>query len=196
MSEQAVDEHVDTGDGKPDPLEILQSGGSARIAAEQLVGMLQSGLQNEIECRLDWLNQRLDALASKLDGVLDGKTSENSDVSVAIADGLIENGLLEEVVTRVVDRRIGEGGGEGGSSIEQNADELKRLAGELLKDFLSENLSALFQKEIKAVVEKEVHTIMAGDDIKMLIDDKFRAVTLYLKTEVIPKAVRQALNED
>ena len=56
------------------------------------------------------------------------------------------------------------------------------LARELPK-FLNDNVS-------KAVAE-----CLGSEEVKLLIDSKFRAITLYLKTDVIPKVVKQLLTK-
>ena len=37
---------------------------------------------------------------------------------------------------------------------------------------------------------------MNSEDVKQLIDSKFRAITLYMKTDVIPQAVKQVLQQN
>jgi len=191
---------------RPDPIQTLRSGGSAKLAAEQLVGLLQNGLQDEIECRLDWLNQRLDALASRLDGLLDDSSAVNAEgadapglsddaltkrLKTVIGSVLVESGVLEELVRRVVRREIDSAGaGDAGGD---STDKIKAAAGSIVKDFLSEHLGEILRKEVAGVVEKQVHAVVGSDELKQLIDDKFRVVTMYLKTDVVPGAVRQAL---
>ncbi|MEM7233375.1 MAG: hypothetical protein AAF517_14450, partial [Planctomycetota bacterium] len=68
-------------------------------------------------------------------------------------------------------------------------------AAKLAKDFLSENLQRLLQNEARPILQEEMKQFFAGDEMKVLLDDKFRAVTLYLKTDVIPNSVRQAMRK-
>ena len=72
---------------------------------------------------------------------------------------------------------------------------LKSESARLVKEFLSQNLGTLFQSEIRGAVQKELQAFMASENMKMLIDDKFRTVQLYLTTEVIPNTVKQILRK-
>ncbi len=42
-------------------------------------------------------------------------------------------------------------------------------------------------------MQKEVALALGSENMKILIDEKFRAISLYLKTDVIPKTVAQIL---
>jgi hypothetical protein len=103
---------------------------------------------------------------------------------------LIESGLLKQVVETVVERQLEARGGDGGGG-----ERLRQEAAALAKDFLSKNLGTVFKDEIQGAVTAATKELLSSEQVKILIDDKFRAVTLYLKTEVIPKAVRQAARE-
>jgi hypothetical protein len=103
---------------------------------------------------------------------------------------LIESGLLKQVVETVVERQLEARGGGGGGG-----ERLRQEAAAVAKDFLSKNLGTVFKDEIQGAVTAATKELLSSEQVKILIDDKFRAVTLYLKTEVIPKAVRQAAKE-
>lgn len=87
---------------------------------------------------------------------------------------LFESGFLEKFVHRAVDKKL-KGSAGGGSS--------------------QEEVVAACKAELGAVVESKVADGLSGEAFKVLIDDKFRAITLYLQTEVIPKAVAQILQK-
>jgi len=115
--------------------------------------------------RLTDLETRVEALASRV-----GSGSGNQDLAGTIkkivSSVLLESGFLEKLIDRRLAERLG------------GADAATGLA-----------------KEIRGAVQKEIEGYLASDSIKELLDEKFRAVTLYLKTDVIPQAVRQALRD-
>ena len=49
------------------------------------------------------------------------------------------------------------------------------------------------QSESTALVQREIQATLSSENVKILLDDKFRAISLYLKSEVIPKTVAQIL---
>lgn len=163
----------------------------------QLASMLDQnpGGANSLEERLSRLESSITDLGSRLadgaegaaragGGFTDDALGEK--LKKLISSVLIESGFLEKFVKSTVEKRLGDAGAPDAQSIRQQA-------AQLAKEFLSENLGAIFQKEIQEIVRKEVSQFLAGDEMKMLLDDKFRAVTLFLKTDVIPNAVRHAL---
>ncbi len=105
---------------------------------------------------------------------------------------LLESGLLQQIVDKAVEHKL-EARGSGGAS--EHAEALQKEAANIAKKFLSENIGSLSKKEIQDAIGDSTQKVLSSENVKVLIDDKFRAVTLYLKTEVIPKSVRQALKE-
>ena len=102
---------------------------------------------------------------------------------------LFESGLLEKIVHRAVDQRLngtreGEAAAKGGVEAEGFP---------AMKDYLAKNLPELCKGEIQGIVQKQIQAAFAGENVKMLFDEKFRAISIYLKTEVIPKAISQQL---
>jgi len=87
---------------------------------------------------------------------------------------LFDSGILERLVRRIVDEKIAEKRGPAGGA----------PAGDL---------SEGARKELAALVGREVSAALAGEQLKMIVDDKFRAITHYMKSEVIPKAVQEVL---
>ena len=84
---------------------------------------------------------------------------------------LLESGLLEKFVGRAVDQKL-ESLPPGG---------------------VHQGLSDASRKEIQGMIQKEASALLGSEEMKTMIDEKFRAITLYLKSDVIPKAVQQAL---
>ena len=161
----------------------------------QLVSMLNEDSGSSVEERLEELRRKVDSLAAKVesaeaDGGLAGvgpdAASMGDLLKRTITSVLLESGFLEKFVTSIVTKKIAESGGGGGDVTAQ--------ARELSKQFLTENLGTIFQSQIKPQLEAEIQQWMSSEAMKVLLDDKFRAVTLYLKTDVIPTAVRQAMN--
>lgn len=87
---------------------------------------------------------------------------------------LFDSGILERLVTRIVDEKITSRGAAPSSTAAAGLNDEAR-------------------KEIAALAQKAITATLAGEQMKMLLDDKFRAITLYLKSEVIPKAVQDIL---
>jgi hypothetical protein len=63
----------------------------------------------------------------------------------------------------------------------------------VLEKYVGRAVEQRLEKDIGAIVQKEIQATLSSENIKMLMDDKFRAISLYLKQEVIPKAVAQIL---
>ncbi len=68
-----------------------------------------------------------------------------------------------------------------------------------LDDSLKGAIAAYLSRELPKLLNENVATAVSNclgsEEVKLLIDTKFRAITLYLKTEVIPKAVKQLLQK-
>ncbi len=68
-----------------------------------------------------------------------------------------------------------------------------------LDDSLKDAIEAYLDRELPKFISENVATAVSdclgSEEVKLLIDTKFRAITLYLKTEVIPKAVKQLLQK-
>jgi len=144
---------------------------------KQLEGRLQ-----EIEKRLltrfnSLVTERLEPLMDKKMthavgvGGPSGLGATKEALTQVIHGVLFESGLLEKFVHRAVDQKL-RTSPAGGSAPE-----------------------GLCKEEIGAVVEDKVAASLSGETLKVMIDDKFRAITLYLKTDVIPKAVAQILKK-
>jgi hypothetical protein len=169
--------------------------------AHDFLSLIKQGIEDSLSSRITELEAQIDALTARLDGgeSAGGSPSDDSDESIneriksEMTQVFIDSGLLEALVRRIVDRKLESRDGGGGDSC--NANELRQQSGAIVKEFLSQNLGKIFQKEIGSVVEDSIAKFLSGERVKALIDDKFRAVTLYMKTEVIPKAVEKVLSE-
>jgi hypothetical protein len=60
---------------------------------------------------------------------------------------------------------------------------------------IEKRLAKVLRAQLTEVVDKQVRAALSSDDMKILVDDKFRAISLYLKGEVIPKTVAKILKE-
>jgi hypothetical protein len=104
-------------------------------------------------------------------------------IGEVLQSALFESGILEKLIAKQVESRVGEADGGGG------------VSGAQVQDILATTLPQLLQSELKGIVQKQVKATVAGEEMKVLIDDKFRAISLYLKSDVIPKAVQKILQE-
>ncbi len=113
-------------------------------------------------------------------------------VTEAVGAVLLETPLLEKVIEKALKSNpaaaaaAAKGGGDTSEAIRQEA-------GKVVREYLSRHLGVLFQTEIRGVIQKEMKSLLASDDVKEMIDDKFRMINQYLKTDVIPKVVHQEL---
>jgi hypothetical protein len=106
-----------------------------------------------------------------------------------LASTLFESGLLEKTVERIVEQK---GLGAAGGAPADLPRRVKEECTSLLKQLLAEGSGAL-RLEIQGMARKEITSALGSEEFKVLLDDKFRAISLYLKTELIPKTVAQAL---
>lgn len=104
---------------------------------------------------------------------------------------LFDSGVLEKFIERTWARKIEARQGQtpGGDTALKAVEE--RLP-ELSKKVRADCVGAL-RGEIASIAQKEASAALSGENLKILIDEKFRAISIYLKTDVIPKAVAQAL---
>jgi hypothetical protein len=168
----------------------------------QLAAMLDhnreaSTTATTLEDRLARLETSLDDLGTRVSDVGSPRAATGiseeflgEKLKTLISSVLVESGFLEKFVKSTVERTLEQNGGAVAN------EDVRKQAARLAKEFLSENLGAVFQQQIQDVVRTEVGSFLAGEDMKVLLDDKFRAVTLYLKTDVIPNAVRHALKSN
>jgi len=148
---------------------------------------LEERLTHEFEGRLKELEKRialrLDKLiAERVEPLLDRRLSAASPGAAGSSEAtkealtqvmqavLFESGFLEKFVQRAVEQKL-----ETGNSAKALLDSCR--------------------SEIQGIVEKTVSATLSGENVKVMIDDKFRAISLYLKGEVIPKAVIQILKQ-
>ncbi|MBN1443180.1 MAG: hypothetical protein JXA90_10750 [Planctomycetes bacterium] len=181
------------------------SAGTPRELLAQFASLLQQNDGGGVQRRLEELQEKVESLALRLDTAPASlREGSSGGPSAAISEELIgqklkklltgilfESGILERIVSAAVEKQLKGldlSGGAGGG-----ADALKKESVRLVKEFLSQNLAGLFQKEIRAAVASEMQSFMAGEEMKVLIDDKFRAIQLYLTTEVVPNNVKQIL---
>ena len=169
---------------------------SATQVASDLLRVLDQGLQDSLAGEIAAIRQQVESLNDRFDGGEEPASSGDvspEKVKAAMTEVFIDSGLLETLVRRVLTRELDATGGNGGNP--GNRDEIRKIAGSLVKDFLAENLGRIFNEQIEGVVEQSVSQFLSSERVKELIDEKFRAVTLYMQTEVIPKAVEQSLQD-
>lgn len=129
----------------------------------QLLAEVSRKIVPEIEARLEG---RLQALVARSAGRAPGEGEFKELITGILSATLFESGMLEKLIERKVD-------------------ELRRS---LQSSFIAEA-----RKEISSIVGREVAAALGSENMKILIDEKFRAISVYLKTDVIPKTVAQIL---
>ena len=110
-------------------------------------------------------------------------------VTEAVSGVLLETKVIE----RVVEKQLKAMGGAPAAPSEESAEEARKETVKIVREYLAKNLGPLFQNEIRGVIQKEMRAFLAGDEMKELVDEKFRLINTYLKTEVIPRVVQQEL---
>ena len=135
-------------------------------------------------------------------------TESAPSVSPSAATAPFGCSTLEELVEKLTNldsfkKAVAEAsGGVGGG----NAAETKKALGEVVTSALFDSgiLEKMITKQIErragssgtdAQVHAQVKELLAGEEMKIMLDDKFRAISLYLKGEVIPKTVKKILEE-
>ena len=146
-------------------------------------------VQTEIPTAEEAVEERLQEHSQGLPGQGTDIDKIKEVISNVVSGTLFESGLLQKFVTRSVEQKLEAEGQNVAGQIEQV---LREKGADLLKSALSENLNNM-REELKALVERECAAALAGENLKILIDDKFRAISIYLKTDVIPKTVGQML---
>jgi hypothetical protein len=133
-------------------------------------------LEKRIVLRLDKLiPERIEPLLDRKlsaasPGAAGGSEATKEALTQVMQAVLFESGFLEKLVQRAVEHKL-----EAGNSAKALLDSCR--------------------DEIQGIVEKTISATLSGENVKVMIDDKFRAISLYLKGEVIPKAVIQVLKQ-
>jgi hypothetical protein len=174
---------------------------NARQLIEQLVHMMPQDAEEGVQNRLVELQDKVESLARKLES--GGGAAAGSD-SLVLSDKvlgeklkklmisvLFESGVLEKFVGAMLDQKLQELDVSGGAGEEG----LRKESTKLVKEFLAQNLGTLFQSEIHGAIQRALQGFLASEDMKVLIDDKFRQIQLYLTTEVIPSQVKLNLKK-
>ena len=112
-------------------------------------------------------------------------------VTDAVSAVLLETKVLERIIDRQIKAHLAESpapkGAEGGLEV------FRQEVPKIVREYLQRHLGAVLESELRVVIHKEIMTFMASDELKELMDDKFRLMNTYLKTDVIPKVVQQEL---
>lgn len=72
---------------------------------------------------------------------------------------------------------------------------LKKVIDKQIETNVERAAADYVQKELPAHIERAVGETLNSEAMKEFIDSKFRAITLYLKTDVIPSAVKRTLKQ-
>lgn len=132
---------------------------------QQLLEMMEEKTEESTDHRLEKIEKQLNALIKKVEAGGGGGPVNASNVS----------GIFKKLINSVL--------------IESGF--LEKIVASTLSHQFDEDSE--FAAVIHNSVQKEIKTWLSSNEMKELMDDKFRHVTVYLKTDVIPTAVRQAL---
>ena len=103
-------------------------------------------------------------------------------------DAPVDLGLSRDQIAELINAVVFESGILGKVIDQKFAQRLR--AG--VEEYAKTELPSLLDSHI----QKAVAEAMNSEDVKQLIDSKFRAITLYMKTDVIPQAVKQVLQQN
>jgi len=175
---------------------------------EQFVSLLNQGADSDLQQRIAALQHKFDSLSQRLESANAGTGGLPSSGSFIVSDKLLgdkfkklltstlfESGILERFVALAVEKKLAELKVSPSGQGPANAEELRKESAKLVKEFLSQNLRSLFQNEIRGAIQKELQSFLASEDMKIMIDNKFRAVQLYLTSDVVPTTVKQILQK-
>ena len=95
-------------------------------------------------------------------------------VAEVVGAALIETDLIDKLVERHLKNRP-QAAGPGGVSTEE--------------------VMRLVQTEFRGLLAKELKAFLVSNEFKEILDDKFRAITLYLKSDLLPKAIKEQLSK-
>jgi hypothetical protein len=99
------------------------------------------------------------------------KPAESEDikktVTEAVGSVLLETNLVERILDRHLKARPAAAAAAGGASA----------------DFA----------DLRVTVQKEMRNFVTSQEFKELMEEKFRAITMYLRSDVVPKVVRETL---
>lgn len=156
----------------------------------EFANALEARVLQAVDSKLEDLKKRMadkfvEILGERIEPLVDAKVKKamNGSISGAAAPAgnskeafmkviqgaLFDSGLMEKMIQKAVDSKMK---GAGGAVVGASPD---------------------LKGEVHAMIQKEIALMLSSEGMKSMIDEKFRAVTLYLKQEVIPKAVAHGL---
>jgi hypothetical protein len=172
---------------------------------EKVEGRLRNLQVQIVECLGGLIGSKVEAIVdARIHKALPSQTGTSNPKSGDLKDtltsvvktALFDSGLLDRTVERVVGEKLqGASFPAVDSARSPSADaqaSLRKECASIVQVAMDES-SARMEKEVRSLVDKQTTAFLSSENLKVLIDDKFRAISLYLKTEVIPKAVHQAL---
>lgn len=93
---------------------------------------------------------------------------------------------LKTIVLRMVEKALdARGAGKEGAGEEVQKEEIKKA----IREHLNQNMAS----ELSEALREEARNYFSSDELKELLDQKFRAIDLYLKTDLIPKVVKREI---
>lgn len=100
----------------------------------------------------------------------------------AVEECLRENEEIRKAIARMVEDVLASGPGPEG-------------AGPYLKEAVSKCVQESLRGRLGDTIGAEIRGFFSSEEMKELLDSKFRAIDLYLKTDLIPKVVKRELSK-
>ncbi len=90
---------------------------------------------------------------------------------------------LKNIITKVVEQAV------------KSQTSMQSGGSAAVEQAVQQHLDASLKDDMKALIENKFQEFFSSDQLKELLDQKFRTIDLYLKTDLIPKVVKREINK-
>jgi len=115
-------------------------------------------------------------------------------VTEAVSAVLLESDLLNKIVTRILRGLL-----KSDESLREelvSADQVRHICVETLRSFSLQTFGPILKKEINNMMQKVLKDLGNTEEFKDLLDSRFRTMEQYLRSDVVPHALKKALKEN
>ncbi len=145
--------------------------------------LLQGALQKAVEEAARQAVQHIASASRPTGGGQDAATDIRKTVSEAVTSVLLETSLLDRLIERhLKSSPAAKAVAAAGESAQANPKDPSKPG--------RDHVATPVQGDLRALIQSEMRAFLTSQELKELLDEKFRSITLYLKNEVIPKAIR------
>jgi hypothetical protein len=141
-------------------------------------------LQKAVEEAARQAVQHLAPASRPTGGGPEAATDIRKTVSEAVTSVLLETSLLDRLIERHLKSKAVAGAGEAAQANPKDPSKPGR-----------DHAATPVQGDLRLLIQSEMKAFLTSQELKELLDEKFRSITLYLKNEVIPKAIGSHLQK-